>query len=94
MCTTRTYTQQHAESDTLSYLARLHDAGIRGADLDHARAFALAQWDQWPDQKACVHRARNGWPNLLRMLPGRRRRPEQRRTDRRLKARRTRVGTD
>jgi len=54
MCTTRTYTRQHAESDTARYLAWLHDAGIRGADLDDARAFALAQSDQWPDDKPCA----------------------------------------
>jgi hypothetical protein len=50
---TRTYTQQHADSDIASYLAILQDEGIRGADRQDAAAYAVEQSDQWPDTAAC-----------------------------------------
>ncbi len=60
MCTTRTYTRRQAQSDTSRYLARLHDEGIHGPELDDASAFALAQWDQWPDHDACTGHPKAG----------------------------------
>ena len=59
MCSTRTYTRRQAESDTACYLARLYDEGIRGVDLDDASAFALEQYDEWPDQ-TCPEHAKAG----------------------------------
>jgi hypothetical protein len=93
MCTTRTYTRQHAEYDTLRYLLRLYDEGIRAAELDDARAFALEQWDEWPDATACPEHAKAGW-TVPGMLHRRRLRREQRRYRWWLEARRKRLGID
>ena len=60
MCTTRTYTRQHAARDTVSYLIRLYHEGIRGAELEDASAYALEQWDQWADEKARTEHPKPG----------------------------------
>ena len=60
MCTTRTYTRRHAARDTVSYLVRLYDEGIHDAELEDASAYALEQWDQWPDDKPCTAHAKAG----------------------------------
>ncbi len=60
MCTTRTYTRQHAARDTVTYLVNLYDEGIRGAELDEAGAYALEQWNQWPEENACTEHPQAG----------------------------------
>ena len=60
MCTTRTYTSQHAARDTVSYLVRLYHEGTRGAELKDASAYALEQWGELPEEKACTEHAKAG----------------------------------
>jgi hypothetical protein len=60
MCTTRTYTRQHAEADTSRYLCALRLDGIGPAELAGCKAYALQQQDEWPDGVACTEHAKAG----------------------------------